>query len=435
MKALVVCPEIKQQRGMRSPQSRLEEAASLCHAIALEVVEALSIIVSDVKPATVIGAGQLSRIASLAQEHEAGLAVFDTALTPMQQRNLEKALGIKVIDRSALILEIFGERAQTREGKLQVELAALEYQKSRLVRSWTHLERQRGGFGFMGGPGESQIETDRRLIRDRIALIRRQLDTVVRTRSLHRQVRRDVPYPTIALIGYTNAGKSTLFNRLTSAGVLAEDALFATLDPTTRRMRLPCGMEVLVSDTVGFVSNLPTQLIAAFRATLEEVRQAHLLLHVRDIVHEDTRAQRDDVLGVIRELFDQADDVPPMIEVWNKADLADEEMQQNLNRYTANPVAISAVTGEGVPHLLRSIEGMLTEQFYQSTYIDLPLSDGEALAWVYRHGIVRSTTTDEACGMLHVHALLSPADQERFSQLYGIAVQGQQRDLLESHKG
>lgn len=418
-KAIVVCPNIKGEQAnySRTVDARLAEAVSLAGAIDLEIVEAVSLNVTKARPATVIGIGQATEIAAKAKEESVAVVVFDCALSPMQQRNLEREMNCKVIDRTALILEIFGERANTREGSLQVELAALEYQKSRLVRSWTHLERQRGGFGFLGGPGESQIETDRRLIRDRIILLQKQLDKVVKTRSLHREVRDNVPYPTVALIGYTNAGKSTLFNLLTQAEVLAKDALFATLDPTTRRVKLPSGMEILLSDTVGFIANLPTQLIAAFRATLEEVKQADLLLHVRDITHPDTHAQKADVLEVMREIYagDEAA-IPPIIEVWNKSDLADEVLKENLHMYRNNPVAISAVSGYGVDNLQGAIEKYLLEELYKSVTYNLPSSAGAELAWLYRHGVVDDVLQHDET--LEIKARLSPANINRFNMLF-----------------
>ena len=309
------------ERPERSLHASLEEAVGLAHAIELEVSHAAIVRLQKITPATYIGKGKAEEIAAIIQEQEIGLAILDCALTPVQQRNLETAFGCKVIDRTALILEIFGARARTAEGKLQVELASLTYQKSRLVRSWTHLERQRGGFGFLGGPGESQIELDRRMIGDRIIKIKRQLENVVRTRNLHRSTRRDVPYPLIALVGYTNAGKSTLFNRLTNSSVVAQDLLFATLDPTIREVKLPSGLSVLMSDTVGFISNLPTELIAAFRATLEEVLEADILLHVRDISHEDSGAQNDDVISVLTSLFGKERSLEHLITVHNKIDL------------------------------------------------------------------------------------------------------------------
>ncbi len=430
-KAIVVCPSIKGEVAnySRTIEARIAEATSLCCAINLNIVQAIPLNVNGARPATVIGSGQMSEIAEIGKANDVEVVVFDCALTPMQQRNLEVGMSCKVIDRSALILEIFGERANTREGILQVEIAALNYQKSRLVRSWTHLERQRGGFGFLGGPGESQIETDRRLIRERIILLQKQLDKVVKTRGLHRRVRDDVPYPNIALIGYTNAGKSTLFNLLTSAEVLAKDALFATLDPTTRKVRLPEGMEILISDTVGFIANLPTQLIAAFRATLEEVRQADLLLHVRDITHPDTHAQKADVLGVMQTIFEGAEDsMPPIIEVWNKSDMADDVLRENLHIYRQNPVAISAITGYGVADLQHAIESHLIELLYQNVHYVLPNDAGAQLAWLYRHGMVEELQQDER--QMQVQAKLSAANIARFANIFDMQASPQQTALI-----
>jgi GTPase len=431
-RAIIVCPDIKSQRGQnnRTLQARLEEAVNLSQAIHLDIVHHFIFAVQQIKPSTVIGSGQMEQVTALAMEEKVAVVVFDCTLTPMQQRNLEREIKAKVIDRNALILEIFGERAQTKEGKLQVELASLTYQKSRLVRSWTHLERQRGGVGFMGGPGESQIETDRRLIRDKIADIKQQLEKVVRTRALHRQSRDAVPFPTIALIGYTNAGKSTLFNRLTDAGVLAEDALFATLDPTTRRITLPEGTHVLLSDTVGFISNLPTQLIAAFRATLEEVKQADILLHVRDITHTDSTAQRDDVLHVLNELFSDAPDtIPPIIEVWNKCDAASEDMQREMARYIDNPVAVSAMTGMGIAHLLQGIEEKLREKLYEQVTFSLDASNGKAQAWIYQHGLVDEMAEAEKNQLLF-HTRMSRANIARFVKNFGITPLREQHELF-----
>lgn len=419
-RAFVVCPDIlaESRHESRTLKARLEEAVSLSEAIQLEIIQALTFPVRKVSPSAILGSGQVEHIAEHVKADDIAVVVFDCALTPMQQRNLERSIKCKVIDRSALILEIFGERAQTREGKLQVELAALDYQKSRLVRSWTHLERQRGGVGFMGGPGESQIETDRRLIRERIIVIKKLLEKVVRTRGLHRGLRDSVPYPVIALVGYTNAGKSTLFNTLTKADVHAQDALFATLDPTTRKVTLPSGIDVLLSDTVGFISNLPTQLIAAFRATLEEVRQADILLHVRDITHEDTNAQRDDVNDVISELFDAEEDIPPVIEVWNKIDAAPQDMQDNMTGYTSNPVAVSAVTGLGLDHLLGALDEQLQQTHFQTARYHIEHSNGKAQAWLYEHGIVGNIEQHDDHAVLE--AQLSFTDIQRFGKLFGL---------------
>ncbi|MDE3038807.1 MAG: GTPase HflX, partial [Pseudomonadota bacterium] len=340
---LVLHPYFKRKpSGLRHPESCLEEAIGLAHAIDLEVADTAIVPLDKPTSATFIGSGKVEELKGRIAAADIQLAVINYTLSPVQQRNLETAWGCKVIDRTALILEIFGARAATHEGKLQVELAALEYQKGRLVRSWTHLERQRGGFGFLGGPGESQIEIDRRLIRDRIAKIKKQLEQVTRTRALHRKTRRDVPYPVVALVGYTNAGKSTLFNRLTGAQVLSMDKLFATLDPTMRAITLPGGGKAILSDTVGFVSDLPTELVAAFRATLEEVLEADILLHVRDISHPDSAAQKRDVEDVLKKLFGKAPD--NVIEVCNKID--------KVQHVTGSGIFISAATGAGVDALL-----------------------------------------------------------------------------------
>jgi GTPase len=376
----------------RTPADRLAEAMKLAGAIDLDVVEAMIVPANEIRPSTFIGSGKVTLLAEKVKADETALVVMDCALSPVQQRNLEKALGAKVIDRTALILEIFGERARTREGSLQVEHAHLTHQKSRLVRSWTHLERQRGGFGFLGGPGETQIEADRRQIEERIAKIERDLDAVKRTRALHRRQRRRGTHPVVALVGYTNSGKSTLFNRLTAAGVVAKDMLFATLDPTARLIRLAHGESLYLIDTVGFISELPTSLIAAFRATLEDVLDADLIVHVRDASHPQSEAQRQDVEDVLAELgLDQASH--PILEVANKIDLLPKEQGGRPPAGAGEAIGVSALTGEGVSELLAAIEDFLFSDREMFNLV-IPGADGRGRAWVYEHAEVLSAEQD-----------------------------------------
>jgi GTP-binding protein HflX len=382
----------------RPVEARLDEAAGLAAAIDLQVIDTLLAPLAAIRPATYLGKGKVEELAGRIRAEEIGLVVLDCALGPVQQRNLEKAWGCKVIDRTGLILEIFGRRARTREGALQVELAHLSYQKGRLVRSWTHLERQRGGFGFLGGPGETQIEADRRLIQERMTRIERDLETVKQTRELHRTSRRRVPYPIVALVGYTNAGKSTLFNRLTAAEVLAENMLFATLDPTSRAIKLAHGETIILSDTVGFISDLPTMLIAAFRATLEDVIEADVLLHVRDVAHVETEAQSADVGHILTDLGIDPEDESRLIEVWNKADLLPPDERERLlnaaERSERRPVLVSALTGEGMDQLLAGIEARIA-QGRPTFEVTVDPSDGQGLNWLYEQAEVLERSADE----------------------------------------
>jgi GTPase len=400
VRAWVVCPNLAREQAdlSRSPAARRDEAVGLARAIDLAVLGAETVSLSAIRPATYIGKGKVDAIAAKVKAEGIDLVVFDCALSPARQWNLERAFGCKVIDRTGLILEIFGRRARSAEGALQVELAHLDYQRSRLVRSWTHLERQRGGFGFLGGPGESQIETDRRLIQERIVRIERELEGVKRRRALQRASRDSAPYPTVALVGYTNAGKSTLFNRLTRSEILAADMLFATLDPTVRLIKLPHGGSAILSDTVGFISNLPTTLISAFRATLEEVLAADVIVHVRDISHADSDAQSGDVDAILGEIgvADRADRV---IEVWNKLDCLDADARSALadeeRPGLAAPLAISAATGEGIDRLLQAIEDRLARG-RSLVELTLEAGDGRGLHWLYEHAEIMSRRDEEA---------------------------------------
>lgn len=418
-KTLVLHPVLKNvDDNGRSVQAAVEEIKNLTAAIDLTVVAAEPVIVNKINPAFFFGKGKVDQIAGEIKEQQISLAVLNCSLTPVQQRNLEKKWNCKVIDRTALILEIFGERARTKEGVLQVELAHLNYQKSRLVRGWTHLERQRGGKGFLGGPGETQIELDRRVITENIVKLKKELEDVKRTRHLHRKARQKVPYPVVALVGYTNAGKSTLFNRLTNAKVLAKDMLFATLDPTMRLVKLPNGREVILSDTVGFISNLPTELIAAFRATLEEVLEASLILHVRDVAHQDSDAQKKDVESVLKLIGAERQMDRGLIEVLNKVDLLDQEKQNALfaaNLRNKNKIPVSAVNGTGIENLLALIEETLAQDRCEIN-ADIPVDQGAALAYLYRVGEVLDRTDENL--ICHLRVRMNPEDVQKFENAF-----------------
>ncbi len=430
-RTFVVQPVFRFSRYSRTPQAIVEEGIGLAQAIQLDVCGSRICQLTSATPAFLIGKGQAEEIAQFCQDNEVTLVFVNHPLSPPQQRNLERACNAKVIDRTGLILEIFGARAQTAEGQLQVELAALSYQRSRLVRSWTHLERQRGGFGFLGGPGESQLEIDRRLISQRILKIKQELEDVRRTRGLHRKAREKAEYPVLALVGYTNAGKSTLFNRLTGEGVLVKDMLFATLDPTMRQFKLPSGREVILSDTVGFISDLPTHLVEAFRATLEEVENADIILHVRDVSHEDTRAQKEDVLNVLNSLGIENSD-PRIVEVLNKTDLLPEEERNITHRHAGQlsqdsllswafqgiqegvkggTVALSALTGEGMDQLFHLLNERL-KLGEETRTLKLDYNEGSSLAWLYEHGEVVSR--DDGPKYMTLEVRLSPANWGRY---------------------
>ncbi|TPM51228.1 GTPase HflX [Mesorhizobium sp. B2-2-4] len=424
-RAVVIVPVFtRQPRGeddtnrprlTRSAEARHDEAVGLARAIDLDLIHTAVVTVNDPRPATLLGSGKVEELAEIVKEGHAEVVIVDHPLTPVQQRNLEKEFNAKVLDRTGLILEIFGERARTKEGTLQVELAHLNYQKGRLVRSWTHLERQRGGAGFLGGPGETQIESDRRVLQDKIVKLKHELETVRRTRDLHRAKRKKVPFPVVAIVGYTNAGKSTLFNKLTGAGVLAQDMLFATLDPTLRRVRLPHGTPIILSDTVGFISDLPTHLIAAFRATLEEVVEADLIIHLRDISDPDTSAQAEDVERILADLGVDAGDTKRVIEVWNKVDLLDEGNRARLLAEStdakAPPVAISAVTGEGIDALNAIIETRMSGELEDLTVTIGPAQFG-LVDWLYRNGdVVSRTDNDDGSATISLKATQSARDE------------------------
>jgi GTP-binding protein HflX len=417
---LIIHPVVAGKVQSRALEDQLAEIEGLAAAINLDVVKVVSLNVSRIQAGHFLGKGQRESIAEAVEELEPDIIVFNHALSPVQQRNLERAWNVKVIDRTGLILEIFGARAQTREGRLQVELAALEYQRSRLVRSWTHLERQRGGAGFMGGPGETQIEIDRRLIGERLVKLKKELEDVRRTRELGRRARERVPFPVVALVGYTNAGKSTLFNTLTGAGIFAEDLLFATLDPTLRRIELANEQSVILSDTVGFISDLPTNLIAAFRATLEQTLHADVILHVIDASQPDYKVQRADVVRILEDLGIAYETDERVVEVYNKADLLDDEglsALQRQARFDERAVLISAARGRGIDRLLEKVTDV-TGRGRVEVKLNIPHANGKALSWLYEHAQILEREDGEEVVQCRVR--IAQADMDKFKKYYGV---------------